>query len=254
MSAVYAQAAERAVAFVLKHLRTDDGRLLHRYRDGEASFPAHVDDYAFFISALIDLYETVFDVRYLETALELNRDFIRHFWDSDKGGFYFTADDTEEILVRKKEIYDAAVPSGNSVAMLNLLRLGRMTGDPELEEKAVQIGRAFADAVSEYPAAYAQLMVAVDFAAGPPCEIVIAGDPQAADTKTMLQTLRSHLLPNKVVLLRPAKQQSPEIDRISGFTKSYGSPDGKARAYICRDRNCQLPTADIGKMLEMLGE
>ena len=138
--------------------------------------------------------------------------------------------------------------------MLNLLRLGRMTGDPDLEEKAVQIGRAFANTVSEYPAAYAQLMVAVDFAAGPPCEVVIAGDSQAEDTKTMLQTLMSQFLPNKVVLLRPAEQQSPEIDRISGFTKSYGSPDGKAMAYICRDRNCQLPTSDIGKMLEMLSD
>jgi len=251
---VYAQAAERAAAFVLKHMRTPGGRLLHRYRDGEASLPAHVDDYAFFISALIELYETVFDIRYLETALELNGVFIRHFWDRDSGGFYFTADDTEEILVRKKEIYDAAVPSGNSAAMLNLLRLGRMTGDPDLEEKAVQTGCAFANTVTEYPAAYAQLMVAVDFAAGPPCEVVIAGDSQAEDTKTMLQTLMSQFLPNKVVLLRPAEQQSPDIDRISGFTESYGSPDGKARAYICRDRNCQLPTSDIGRMLDMLND
>ena len=251
---IYADAAERAAAFVLNHMRTPEGRLLHRYRDGDASLPAHVDDYAFFISALIELYETVFDIRYLETALELNRDFIRHFWDSDRGGFYFTADDTEEILVRKKEIYDAAVPSGNSVAMLNLFRLGRMTGNPDLEEKAVQTGSAFANTVNEYPAAYTQLMVAVYFAAGPPSEVVIAGASQAEDTKIMLQTLRSQFLPNKIVLLRPAEQQTPDIDRISGFTKSYGSPDGKAVAYICRDRNCQLPTADIAKMLEMLND
>lgn len=251
---VYTTAAERAAAFVLKNLRTPEGRLLHRYRDGEASLPAHVDDYAFFISGLIDLYETVFDIRYLETALDLNRDFIRRFWDSDRGGFYFTADDTEEILVRKKEIYDAAVPSGNSAAMLNLLRLGRMTGDPELEEKAVKTGRAFAKTVREYPAAYTQLMVAVDFAAGPPCEVVIAGDSQAKDTKTMIQALRSEFLPNKVVLLRPSEQQSPAIDRISGFTGSYGSSEGKALAYICRDRNCQLPTSDTGRMLEMLND
>ncbi|MFZ2196518.1 MAG: hypothetical protein WAV13_02210, partial [Thermodesulfovibrionales bacterium] len=251
---VYAHAAERAAAFVLTHMRSPDGRLLHRYRDGEASLPAHVDDYAFFISALIELYETVFDIKYLKSALELNRDFIRHFWDSERGGFYFTADDTEEILVRKKEIYDAAVPSGNSVAMLNLLRLGRMTGDPDLEEKAVKTGCAFANTVVEYPAAYTQLMVAVDFATGSPCEIVIAGDSQAEDTKALLQALRSEFLPNIVVLLRPSEQKSPDIDRISGFTESCGSPDGKARAYICRDRNCQLPTSDISRMLEMLND
>ena len=249
---VYAKAAEKAAAFVLEHMRTPEGRLLHRYREGEASLPAHVDDYAFFISALIELYEAVFDTRYLETALELNRVFIRHFWDQINGGFYFTADDTEEILLRNKEIYDAAVPSGNSVAMLNLLRLGRMTGDPDLEQKAAQTGRAFANTVSQYPAAYAQLMVAVDFAAGPPCEVVIAGTSQAEDTKAMLQALRSKFLPNKVVLFRPVEQESPDIDRISGFTKFYGSPDNRAMAYICDNRNCQLPVSDIRKMLEML--
>jgi uncharacterized protein YyaL (SSP411 family) len=124
----YADAAEKAAAFILGHMRTPEGRLLHRYRDGEALLPAHVDDYAFFISGLIELYEAVFDSKYLEAALELNRDFIKHFWDEKRGGFYFTADDAEEILIRKKEVYDAALPSGNSMAMLNLLRLGRMTG------------------------------------------------------------------------------------------------------------------------------
>ena len=251
---VYATAAKRAAAFVLKHMSTDDGRLLHRYREGEASLHGHVDDYAFFIAALIELYETFFDIKYLETALELNRVFIRHFWDRENGGFYFTADDAEEILVRKKEIYDAAVPSGNSVAMLNLLRLGRLTGDPDLEEKAAQIGRAFSNTVTEYPAAYTQLLAAVDFASGPSCEVVIAGNSQAEDTEAMLQALRSRFLPNKVVLLRPLDQKPSAVDSISGFTGPYDSPDGKATAYICRDRNCRLPTSDIAKMIEMLSD
>jgi hypothetical protein len=248
----YAHAAEKAAAFVLKHLRTPEGRLLHRYRDGEASLPAYVDDYAFFISGLIDLYEAVFDIKYLETALEMNRDFILHFWDNKHGGFYFTADDTEEILTRKKELYDGAVPSGNSVAMMNLLRLGLMTGDPEPEEKARSISRAFAGTVGEYPAAYTQLLLAVDFATGPSYEVVIAGDSGADDTRSMLQSLRSQFMPNAVVLLRPIEQEPPPIDRISDFVKAYGSLEGKAIAYICRDRNCQLPTSDIAKMLELL--
>jgi uncharacterized protein YyaL (SSP411 family) len=248
----YADAAEKAAAFVLGHMRTPEGRLLHRYRDGEASLPAHVDDYAFFISGLIELYEAVFDSKYLEAALELNRDFIKHFWDENRGGFYFTADDTEEILARKKDIYDAALPSGNSMAMLNLLRLGRMTGDADLEEKALRIGSAFANAVREYPAAYAYLMVAVDFAAGPAYEIVIAGDSGSEDTREMLRALSSEFLPNTVVLLRPTEQESPDIDRISGFTQLYGSADGRPLAYVCRNRNCRLPVSDIGKMLELL--
>jgi hypothetical protein len=248
----YAQAAERAAAFVLTRLRTPEGRLLHRYRDNEASLPAHVDDYAFFISGLIDLYEAVFDTKYLETALELNRDFIRHFEDEKHGGFYFTADDTEEILTRKKELYDGAAPSGNSVAMMNLLRLGLITGDPKLEEKALSISRAFAGTVSEYPAAYTQFLLAVDFATGPAYEVVIAGASGADDTRSMLQALRSQFIPNAVVLFRPVEQAAPPIDRISDFVKAYGSLEGKATAYICLERNCQLPTTDIAKMLELL--
>ena len=248
----YADAAGKAAAFVLGRMRTPEGRLLHRYRDGEALLPGHVDDYAFFISGLIDLYEAVFELKYLEAALELNRDFIRHFWDGKQGGFYFTADDSEEILVRGKEIYDAAIPSGNSMAMLNLLRLGRLTGDPDLEEKAVQIGRAFADTVRAYPAGYSQLLVAVDFAVGPAYDIVIAGDSRTDDTKAMLKALRSQFMPNAVVLFRPSEKDALGIERISGFAKAYVSPDGKARAYVCKDRSCQLPTTDISEMLALL--
>ena len=248
----YAEAAKKAAAFVLDRMRTPEGRLFHRYRGGEASLAAHIDDYAFFISGLTDLYEAVFEPKYLVTALELNRDFITHFWDKKQGGFYFTADDSEEILIRGKEIYDAAIPSGNSIAMLNLLRLGRMTGDSELEEKAVSVGRAFSNAVRAYPAGYTQLLVAVDFAAGPSCEIVIAGDPDADDTQAMMKALRSQFLPNAVVLFRPSEQESPDIDGISAFAKGYGSPDGKARAYVCKGHNCQLPTTDISEMLELL--
>jgi hypothetical protein len=214
--------------------------------------PAHIDDYSFFISGLIDLYEAVFGLKYLEAALDLNRDFIRHFWDEKQGGFYFTANDSEEILVRGKEIYDAAIPSGNSIAMLNLLRLGRLTSDSDLEGKAVQLGRAFADTVSQYPAGYSQLLVAVDYALGPAYEIVIAGDLGADDTRAMLKVLRSQFMPNAIVLFRPSGKEVQGIDRVSGLAKAYASPDGKARAYICKDRKCQLPVTDISEMLELL--
>ena len=248
----YAEAAEKAAAFVLGRMRTPEGRLLHRYRDGEASLPAHIDDYAFFISGLIDLYEAVFDPKYLQAALELNRDFIRHFWDGKQGGFYFTADDSEEILARGKEIYDAAIPSGNSIAMLNLLRLGRLTGDPDLEIMGGRTSRAFAGTVRAYPAGYTQLLAAVDFAVGPSCEIVIAGDSGADDTKAMLKALRSRFMPNAVVLFRPSGQKAQAIDRIANFAKAYGSPDGKATAYVCKGHNCSLPVTDIPEMLELL--
>jgi len=248
----YREAAERGVAFILERMRTDSGRLLHRYRDGEAALPAHVDDYAFLIWGLLELYETTFTVEYLRVALELNEDLIAHFWDVRNGGFYVTADDGERLLVRQKEIYDGAIPSGNSAAMLNLFRLGRLTADAALEEKAAGLGRAFGGTVGESSSAYTQLMAAVDFGVGPSYEIVVAGDSQAEDTGEMLRALRRRFVPNKVVLLRPTEQESPAIDRLAEFVRYHSSIDGKATAYVCLNYNCKLPTTDVGQMLGLL--
>lgn len=248
----YAEAAKHAVDFILKEMRSPDGRLLHRYRDGQAGVPAYAGDYAFLIWGLIELYETSFEVHYLQTALDLNRDSLEHFWDEKNGGFYLTANDGEELLVRQKEIYDGAIPSGNSVAMLNLLRLGRMTGNADLEEKAACIGRAFSMNVGQSPSVYAQLMVALDFAVGPSYEVVIAGSSQAEDTEAMLKALRTHSIPNKVVLLCPSEQESPEIVRLAEFSRHHASIEGKATAYVCLNYHCKLPTTDIDEMLALL--
>ncbi len=248
----YAQAARGAVDFILKNMCTSDGELLHRYRDEQAALPAQVDDYAFLIWGMLELYETTFKVRYLQIGLDLNRDLIKHFWDVDNGGFYFTADDGEKLLVRQKEIYDGAIPSGNSVEMLNLLRLGRITANSHLEEKAAKIGRAFSRSVKQSPSAYTQLMVAADFGVGPSYEVVIAGKSQAKDTKEMLKAIRRQFIPNKVVILRPTEQESPDIDHLAEFTKHHLSIEGKATAYVCLNYNCRLPTTDVNKMLELL--
>jgi uncharacterized protein YyaL (SSP411 family) len=249
----YGEAAERAAAFILNRLRLPGGRLLHRYREGEAAIPASLDDYAFFIFGLIELYEATFQPRHLATALELNRVLLEHFWDAQGGGCYFTADDAEELLVRPKEIYDGAVPSGNSIEMLNLLRLARLTGDPALETKAAELARAFSKTVCEAPAAYTQLLVALDFALGPAYEVVIAGDPQSPDTQAMLAALRHAFIPNHVVLLRPSDPAEPEITRLAPYTKDQVAISGKAAAYVCQNFRCQLPTSDVNQMLELLG-
>lgn len=248
----YGEAAKRAADFILKNMRTSDGRLLHRYRDGQATIQAHVDDYAFLIWGLLELYEANFQVGYLRAIIELNKDLIDHYWDEDKGGFYFIADDAEEILVRQKSIYDGAVPSGNSVAMLDLLRLGRITANPDYEEKAAQIARTFSMNIKRSPSLHTQFMVAMDFWIGPSYEIVIIGNSRAKDTKEMLEALRKHFIPNKVVILKAAKSKSPEIIRIAEFTKYQTSIDGKATAYVCADYKCKMPTTDVSKMLELL--
>jgi len=248
----YAEAARHAADFLVGNMRKTDGRLWHRYRDGQAGVQANLDDYAFLVWGLVELYEAVFAVKYLRVAVELTEDMLRHFWDGDTGGLYLTPEDGESLLVRKKEIHDGAIPSGNSVAMLNLLRLGRMTATPDWEEKAAAVGRAFSQSVKQSPSAHSQLMVALDFGVGPSYEVVIAGNAQAEDTSTMVKALRTRFLPNKVVLLNPDEQDSPEMSQLAAFTRNQTSIEGKATAYVCLNYNCKSPTTDVNKMLELL--
>ncbi len=249
----YASAARRAVSFFLDTMLAPDGRLLHRYRDGEAALPAHLDDYAFLIHGLLELYDTTFEVGYLERGLALNKYLVEHCWDKENGGFYFAADDGEALLLRQKQAYDGALPSGNSLAMLNLLRLARITASPDLEARAARIGRAFFDSVRQSPAAYTQLMIAVDFAVGPSYELVVAGGSRASDTREMLEAIHRRFIPNKVVLFLPTERRSQEVKRIAPFTSEQSSIDGKATAYVCVNHHCELPTTDIDTMLSLLG-
>jgi uncharacterized protein YyaL (SSP411 family) len=248
----YGEAARNAAGFILNQMRTKNGRLLHRYREKEAAIPAYLDDYAFFVWGLIELYEATFETQYLQNALDLNEDMIEHFWDDESGACYFTADDSEELLVRKKEVYDGAIPSGNSVAMHNLLRLGRLTANSDLEEKAMKIGHIFSSTVKQVPMGYTQLLVALDFGIGPSYELVVVGDSTGDDTKAMLRAIRREFLPNKVLVLRPLEEESPEILHLADYTRYQTSIDGKATAYICLNYSCKAPTTDIGEMRRML--
>jgi uncharacterized protein len=248
----FANAARRAVSFIIDKMFASDGRLLHRYRQGEAAIAAHLDDYSFLIYGLLELYETTFDVDYLKKALKINQYLLVHFRDDKNGGFYFTANDCESLPVRQKEIYDGAIPSGNSLLMLNLIRLGRLTGDSGLEQEASRIGRAFFENVSQSPSAYTQLLQAVDFAIGPSCEVVIVGHPQAQDTVKMMQAIQRQFLPNKVVIFLPPGKSSNGIGDISQFTGIYSMIDNKATAFVCVRYNCKLPTTDIDTMLSLL--
>jgi len=248
----YAEAAKRAADFVLTGMRREDGRILHRYRDGHTAILANVDDYAFLIWGLLELYETVFDVDYLQTALDLNNEMIKYFWDEQDGGFYFTAEDAEELIVRQKEIYDGAIPSGNSVAVSNLFRLSRITANTDFEDKANKIMLAFSKDVESAPSGYTQMMVALGFGIGPSYEIVIVGDPEADDTKEMLSSLGKHFIPYKVVLLKHADQETADITRIAEYTEYHSSFDGKATAYVCLDFACKMPVTNTEEMLKLL--
>ncbi|MGD0232986.1 MAG: thioredoxin domain-containing protein [Syntrophorhabdales bacterium] len=250
----HADAAVRAMDFALQRMRDEHGRLLHRFRDGEASIQGNLDDYAFVIWALLELHELTFDVAYLRHALGLTDDLITHFWDPEQGAFFFTPDDGEALLVRKKEIYDGAIPSGNSVSMLNLLRLGRLIGNTDLEEKGAQIAKAFSRKVELFPAAFTQLLVGVDFSIGPSNEVVIVGSPRADDTSRFVRALRARFIPNKVVILKPVDEQVPELAQLAPYTETYTALGGRTTAYVCSNYSCQLPTTDPAEMLRLLGE
>ncbi|MDB9823411.1 thioredoxin domain-containing protein [Deltaproteobacteria bacterium] len=249
----YLEAAVKASNFILNSMRGPDCRLLHRYRDGSAGITANLDDFAFMVWGLIELYETVFDSGYLKPALDLNQDMISRFRDENKGGFFFTPDDGEKLIIRKKEVYDGALPSGNSVAMLNILRLARITGRSDLEEMAAEIGRAFSNEIKQHPSAFTYFMTAVDFSIGPSYEVVIAGNPEKDDTRKMLKALRRNFTPNKVTIMRSSEEAEPGIDSLAGFVKNHGSIDGRATAYVCVNNSCKAPTTEVERMLESVG-
>ena len=249
----YARAARRAADFILSEMRGQDGELLHRYREGEAAIRGMVDDYAFLVTGLIELYEATFVPMYLGEALKINRELLEHFWDEESGGFYMTPDDGEELLVRQKEAYDGAIPSGNSVAMLNLLKLGRMTGEAYLEERAQRLGSAFSNQVKSAPSGFTQMLAALDFALGPSFEIVFVGAPSDEEMHKMLRTLRGLFLPNRVVLLAPDGDRSSEIFELVEYLGDYRSTGGKATAYVCQNYVCTKPTDDVEELERILG-
>ncbi len=248
----HAQAAIRAADFVLEKMVRSDGSLCHRYMEGEALYPGFLDDYAFLVWGLLELYETVFDIRYLKMAFRLCDYALAHFWDDAQGGFYFVPDDSSDVLFREKEAYDGAYPSGNSAMMLNLIRLGRAGGRAVFEEKARETGQAFSRRIFQSPSAHAFWMTALEFALSPSQEVVIAGDPGSAGTRAMLKSLRQPFFPFKIVLLRPADAEFPDIVKIAPFTRDMKAAEGRAAAYICTNYACQNPTTDPQKMLELL--
>ncbi len=250
----WVQAATSATDFVFEQMHTKSGRMLHRYRDGDASIRGFLDDYVFMTTAMLELYDATFDPKYVERAVKLQQQTRELFWDKDHGGFFFTATDNEELLVRQKEIYDGAIPSGNSTAADNYIRLARLTSDSEYLQGANQIFAAFSNEANQVPSAHSQLMSALQRGAGPSLEVVIAGEAGADDTEKLIATVREMYLPQAAVLLVPPGKSGRKIRELAPFAEAYEPVDGKAAAYVCRDFTCQLPTTDPAKLAELLNE
>jgi uncharacterized protein YyaL (SSP411 family) len=236
----YAAMAARALEFVSARLVREDGRLLARYRDGEAAHPGYLDDYAFLLRARLELFEATSDPAHLRDAVSLAREMDRHFWDDADGGYFFTGEDAEPLLARAKESYDGAIPSGNSVAAVALLRLSKMTGDPWGEARARALLDAFAGSVASHPTGHTFLLGALDLALGPAQEIVItgaAGDPEA---DAMLREVGRRFLP-RAVLVRGTPETMGELVALVPSLGSIPTVEKTGTAYVCEEYTCGAP-------------
>ena len=240
----YVQAAVKAAAFFLEKMREKNGTLYHRFVKGEKAVEGFLADYAFLIWGLTEVYEATFDDRFLQVARELTNVMVARFWDEKDGGFFFTAKGSADVVAKRKEIYDGALPSGNSVAMLNLLRLSRLNGNTVYKEVASRVSKTFSAEVKESPSAHTFLLLGVDFAVGPAYNVTLVGDPNKEGMMNLLKAPRGHYLPNIVVSLKPAGKAGLGYEQI----------DGKATAYVCRDQTCLPPTNKPEEMLKLLGE
>jgi uncharacterized protein YyaL (SSP411 family) len=249
----YAAAARRAADFLIARMYdAHSGALLRRWRQGEAAIPAFLDDYALFTQGLLDLYEAQFDLRDLELAIRLTEKQMELFEDREQGGFFASAADDASLVLRVKEDYDGAEPSGNSVAAMNLLRLARFTNRSGFRESAERTLAAFASRLAAMPAALPQMLAACEWLLGEPREIVLVGDRSDAGTEALLRALHSRFVPNRVVML----VDSPEARRALAVRipaiEFMEKIDGRASAYVCRNYTCQLPVTDSEKLAELI--
>jgi hypothetical protein len=232
----YLAAAQRASDFIEKTLWSPQKGLLHRYRDHEAAIPGTLSDYAFYIYALLELYQADFDPKKLELAKVLTDRMIADFWDEKAGGFFMTAQSAEKLITRPKEDHDGAVPSGNSIAAMDLLILYRITGEARYEDYASKTLSFFSGALKSQSSGFSQMLAALDLALGPSVEITVTkAGPDEAAASAFLKEVHSHYLPNKVV---------KRAEAAGGTQKSSVS--------ICRNFVCELPVTDVEALRKLL--
>lgn len=248
---IYSDAAERAYRFIEVNLVEIGGRLAHRYRDNEAGLPAHIDDYAFLINASIDLYETTFNVHYLKKAHQLNETFVNEFWDENNGGFFFTSSKNEELINRQKDVYDGAIPSGNSIALLNLVRLARFSDNLSLDKKAKLTLEYFSAYISKSPSAFCMFMCALDFMYSGSMEIVIVTKSINKTFNNAVQLIHKTFNPNKILILR-LEDMAVEDLQLFPFIEKLKRINDADTFYICSNHVCHRPINSLSELEKSL--
>jgi len=238
----YLEAAMKTADFILGHMR-EDGVLYHRYAKGERAVEGFLDDYAFFVYGLIELYDATFEAKYLQAAADLTKVMVTKFWDDKNGGFYQTQKNSDAAMPKMKQLYDGAVPSGNSVALHDLLWLVRLTNEPTYDTMVAQMTKTFAQEIEGAPEAYTFFLSALDFLIGISYSVTVVGDLKEKDTVEMLNAIRKHYLPSTVIALKNPSKAGLGYEQI----------EGKATAYVCQNQTCLPPTNSLMLMLEQLG-
>jgi uncharacterized protein YyaL (SSP411 family) len=250
----YMADAVRAATFVLDHLYVD-GRLQRSYMDGVVKHNGYLNDYAFLIAGMIDLYEATHDIHWLEQAIELEKILSRYFEDRGSGGFFMTSMDHEDLIAREKPKYDGALPSGNAIAIMNLLRLGAFTSNADYLIRAEKALQAFSGTLSANPTAMAELQLALDNFLAPPKEIVIIEPKgQQGASHMLLDKLRRQYLPGRIIAVATEGNDLDSQTKIIPLIKQKSAIDAKPTAYVCENKTCQAPTNDPGIFARQIGE
>ncbi|MCA9228017.1 MAG: thioredoxin domain-containing protein, partial [Planctomycetales bacterium] len=238
----YLQAAQAAAHFIREQMRRPDGRLLHAWRGDQAKFDAYLDDYAYLANALVSLYMADLDECWIDWAVELAETMLSHFADDADGGFYFTAEDHEQLIARNKDLHDASVPSGNAMAATALVRLGKLTGRQEFLEAAKRTLKFGQGLMARSPAAAGQMLIAADMWLGPFVEIAILGDPAEAATRDALSGLRRSFLPNAVWAVRDSVGSAGSTAHLGAlFAGKTATERESPTVYVCENFACQAP-------------
>ncbi|MBI4548741.1 MAG: thioredoxin domain-containing protein [Ignavibacteriae bacterium] len=249
----YLTTAERASQFILgKMYNSKKKQLLRRYREGDVRYEAHLEDFAFFVQGLIDLYESSFNIRWFTAAIELTELQNILFFDNKDGGYYDISGNDKSILVRTKESYDGAEPTGNAIAILNLLRLSAMIDKKELKTMAERSLKYFGESMLNASHAMPQFLVALDFSQSKPKQIIVAGSANDVRTRAMLNEVHARFIPNKIILLADGAEGQKAVARYMPFISSFKTLNGRPTAYICEDYVCQLPTSDVKIVAQLL--
>ncbi len=244
----FLNAAQRAARFILDEMRQANGRLLHTWRQGSAKLDAYLDDYVYLIDSLVTLYHADWNEEWIDEAVELTKIVVEHFADDSAGGFFFTADDHESLIVRTRDLQDSSVPSGNSMAACAFLRLGRLTGNTNWIETAESTMQSAADLIRRAPTAAGQMLLGIQQALLPNSQMILVADQPTADLNRLARQLQKQQVggPSSNLILRNGPGHRSE--HLASVTAGKVAVDGEPTMYVCVDYACQVPVVGISEI------